>query len=172
MRRISAIVYALLIAVSSFAQYSCALGTDMAAVMQTGGVNMTAIGRIGSRWSVSWRSEISIESILYTKDVEYEEHHSEFVQTFRRGKVLHNSSIGMEYWPHGTFHGTYLGTGLKSLEDTEADCYMSIGYCIHIYKGLCMIMSYGTDILATMRNGKPSGTGLGIKILLAIGKQS
>ena len=172
MRRISAIVYALFIAVNSFAQYSCALGIDLAAVMQTGGVNITAIGRIGSRWSVSWRSEISIESILDTKDIEYEEHHGEFIKPYQRGKVLHNSSIGVEYWPHGTFQGTYLGTGLTCLEDIRADCYMSIGYCIHIYKGLCAIMSYGTDILATTRNEKPSGVGLGIKILLVIGNQS
>lgn len=172
MRRISAIVYALFIAVNSFAQYSCALGIDLAAVMQTGGVNITAIGQIGSRWSVSWRSEISIESILDTKDIEYDEHHGEFIKPYQRGKVLHNSSIGVEYWPHGTFQGTYLGTGLTCLEDIRADCYMSIGYCIHIYKGFCAIMSYGTDILATTRNGKPSGAGLGIKILLVIGNQS
>jgi hypothetical protein len=172
MRRISAIVYALFIAVNAFAQYSCALGTDLAAVMQTGGVNMTAIGRIGSRWSVSWRSEISIESILGTKDVEYEEHNGEFIQPYHRSEVAHNSSIGVEYWPHGAFQGAYLGTGLTCLEDTGTDCYMSIGYCIQIYKGLYTIMSYGTDILATMRSGKPSGAGLGIRLYLAIGKQS
>lgn len=172
MRRISIIVYALFTAVNAFAQYSCALGSDLATVMQTGGVNITAIGRIGSRWSVSWRSEISIESLLDAKDVEYEEHHGEFIQSLQRGKVSHNSSIGVEYWPHGTFQGTYLGTGLTCLEDIKADCYMSIGYCIQIYKGLCTIMSYGTDILATMRSGKPTGTGLGIKVYWAIGKQS
>lgn len=172
MRRISIIVYALFTAVNAFAQYSCALGTDLSAIMQTGGVNMTVICRLDSRWSVSWRSEVSIESILDTKDLEYEEHHGEFVKPYQIEQVLHNSSIGLEYWPYGTFQGTYLGTGLKCVKHAEADCCMSIGYCIHICKGLCTIMSYGTDILATMRNGKPSGARLGIKILFVIGNQS
>ena len=172
MKRISAIVYALFMGTNAFAQYSCALGTDLAAILQTGGVNISAIGRINTRWTASWKAEISIAPFLDEEDIEYDEHHGEFIEAHQREPVLHNSSIGLEYWPQGTFQGAFLETGIKCREDTEADCYMSIGYCIHVYKGFCTIMSYGTDILATLRSGKPSGAGLGIRIYWTIGKQS
>lgn len=168
----SAMILGLLIGLNTLAQYRCVLGTDLTAVLKTGGVNVSVRGRIGARWSASWRTELSLDSIRSDEDMEYVEHHGEFTVGYHREPVPHSSRAGLEYWPAGTFRGTYLGAGMKSTQDTEADCYMDIGYCIPVGKGLCAILSYGTDILATLRNGKPSGTGLGLGIYWAIGKHS
>lgn len=163
-------IYAVLLCTCSHAQPGFCLGIDLGSLIRNGGTSITAGCNFSSRWSVTWRVEGGIRLSPAEEDTEYVEHLGEF--GIHRGKAqsIRNSSIGFQYWTDSAFEGVYLETGVRCTQDMRADCCIGAGYCIPICKGLGTIISVGTDILSTLREGKASGTGLSIGVYWTIGK--
>ena len=151
-------ISAVLLCICSHAQPRFCLGIDLGSLIRNGGITVTAGCGFSSRWSVTWRAESGICPFSAKEDNEYEEHLGEFEVPREKAQSIRNSS--------------YLEAGVRCTQDMRADCCIGAGYCIPICKGLCTIISAGTDILSTLREGKASGTGLSIGVYWTIGKVS
>lgn len=165
-------ISAVLLCICSHAQPRFCLGVDLVSTIRSGGITVTAGCGFSSRWSVTWRAESGICPFSAKEDNEYDEHLGEFEIGREKTQSIRNSSVGFQYWTGSTFEGAYLEAGVRCTQDMRADCCIGAGYCIPICKNLCTIISAGTDILSTLREGKASGTGLSIGVYWTIGKVS
>lgn len=164
-------ISAILLCICGHAQPRFSLGIDLGSLIRSGGITVTAGCGFSSRWSVTWKAESGISPFSAKGDNEYDEHLGEFEIRREKTQSVRNSSIEFQYWTGSTFEGIYLEAGVRCTQDMMADCCIGAGYCIPICKGLCTIISAGTDILSTLREGKSSGTGLSIGVYWTFEKE-
>lgn len=162
MKRISVIFAALLMGTYCLAQHRTAIGTDLGPMIRSGILNLSAGYGFKERWSVTWNTGIGMGNHMKDGDTEYDAHLSEFDMPRESRKQIKESCISIQYWFDRTFDGAYLETGCRSGTDIVADCMIGAGYCIHIWKGLTAVLSYESDLLASLQEEKPTGSGLSI----------
>lgn len=170
MKRIYAITFILFMGISVPAQHKGAIGTDLGKMIGNSIINISAGYGFASRWSATWHTEINTEPFCKEADQEHEEHKEEFIEPQERRETTYRNSLSVEYWTYTTYEGFFLKTGCRC--GTDLECIIGAGYFIPIWRGMKAILSYENDILASLRGGKPTGTGITIGIYWIIQKHN
>lgn len=168
MKRISAIFLCLLIGTAAFPQHKVEIGTDLGRMLKKGVLNISAGYGFSDRWSLSWTADICTRLPKKEDSIEHEMHMAEFEVMNDKRSGICSSMMAVRYWPAGTYEGVWMEAGCRCTEGTGADCCIGVGYSIPIWRGLTAGLSYGADILASLRESKPSGNGLTIGIFWII----
>ena len=164
MRSLLAVILVLLTGECAVAQNRYAIGTDLTGIIRTRAVNISAGCGFTENWSVSWASTIDISPFRNGMSPEEEEHRTEFSPSQTDTKITGSHSISVQYWMHTAFTGTYLTGGIRHINNGKTDYTIGAGYCIPVWKGFRMNISYETDILSSLQDEGPSGRGLHIGI--------
>lgn len=164
MKQIPAMIFAIIIGFNSFAQHKSHISLDMGSILKGESINLSAGYGFSSRWSVSWKTEMNMQILRAEHDKEYMAHISEFSDNTVKSSPPYGNSISIQYWPDSVYEGAWLEAGCRCTEKFKADCVIGVGYMIHVWKGLKTVLSYQTDLLSSLKEGRSSGTGLTLGI--------
>ncbi|MBO7192622.1 MAG: hypothetical protein J6V17_04455 [Bacteroidales bacterium] len=162
----SAIIFTLITSFTCLAQHKVSIGIDIGQIMNSGNIGLHAGYGFAEKWSASYSVETDI--VKNSTDIEYENHLSEFTEIQSPEISACNHLLSVYYWFDETYKGAYLEFGCRSGEKIRTDCTLGIGYNIPIWKGLSIVLSYGTDLIASMKSGKTEGKGAGLSICWTI----
>ena len=169
MKRTLSAIAAIFLSTYAFAHVRTALGTDLMPLLEKGHIRFQAGHGFNERWSASFSAELDARIYPRVTDAEYKDHLYEFGEGPE--EVSENDGcfrMSVCYWTKETYKGMFLGVGCRCSFNESPDCFLDIGYAIHIWKGLTMIFSYGTDLIATSRSGRHIGQGAGIGLYWTI----
>ncbi|MBR5835853.1 MAG: hypothetical protein IKY66_06775 [Bacteroidales bacterium] len=164
MKSILTVIFVLLIGECAAAQHKAAAGIDLTGIIRSKSLNISASYGFTESWSASWMSSIDLSLLKDEESQEEEEHRSEFSHTQTEIQMTGSHSLTFQYWPGNVFTGTYMTAGIKRIGDGKTDCIVGAGYCIPVWKGLRMNISYETDIISSFQDKAPTGRGLHIGI--------
>ena len=171
MKLIVAILSALLTGVCSYAQHQSAIGIDISSAIKTRQIEVSGSYGFGKKWSASYSGDFQIRIPGKETDMEYEEHVSEFNASIEYDFPLDNHHIAVEYWTEQAYEGLYLQIGCRCNNDIQVDCTVGAGFCIHIWKGLSVTLSYMKDLMGSFKAGAPTGKGANITLNWIINKE-
>ena len=161
----SAIIFTLITGFTCLAQHKVNIGLDIGPILKNGSIGLYAGYGFG-KWSASYSAETGI--VRKSVDMEYEEHLSEFTETYKSEISICRHQVSVCYWLDETYKGAYLEIGCRSGVKIKADCTLGIGYNIPVWKGLSISLSYDTDLMASIRSGKAEGKGAGLSVCWTI----
>ena len=174
MKRTIFIILAVLNSLISLAQDKVALGLNMSSILENGRVGILASHGFSTRWSASFSAELKRWTGAGEINQEYEDHLAEFDDVRHQHKDTEACyRISLRYWLNETYKGVFLGIGCRCTKGEDPDCSIDLGYSIPIRRSIRLVLNYGTDLIATSRNGTAAGQGLTIGLYWTIktGKQ-
>ena len=161
MKRTIFIILTVLNGMSSLAQDRAALGLDISSILERGSISILASHGFSTRWSASFSAELKGWTGVGEISQEYEEHLAEFDDVpYRRKDTEACYRMSLQYWLNETYRGVFLGIGCRCAKGEDPDCSIDLGYSIPVRESIRLILNFGTDLIATSRNGKAVGQGL------------
>lgn len=154
---------------SCLAQNKVAFGLDMSSILENGRIGILASHGFSAKWSASFSAELKGWYGAPKINQEYEDHLAEFNDVPYKHKDTEACyRMSLRYWLNETYTGVFLGVGCRCAKGEDPDCSIDIGYCVPIQKSIRMVLKYGTDLIATSRNGTATGQGLTIGLYWTI----
>ena len=154
----------MLIGLNSFAQQKSHISLDMGSIFRSKSIHLSAGYGFHGRWSVSWKTDMSTQTLRMEQDNEYMDHISEFSDDIMTSSLPYGNSVSIQYWPDSVYEGAWLEAGCWCSDKFQTDCIIGAGYMIPVWKDLKAVLSYQTGLLSSLKEGKPSGAGLTIGI--------
>lgn len=91
-------------------------------------------------------------------------HENEFYPVRTVEDISSWSGFALHYWTYKSYEGSYITIGCKCIEETDADCWVGLGYQMTIAKGLSVSIALEADMIASYFKKRLSGNGLTIEL--------
>ena len=169
MKRTISIISAVLYGISSLAQDKAALGLEVSSLLYDGSICIAAGHGFSSKWSAEFSTEIKGWPEGRDEDKEYMDHLAEFDDVpYAHEDTEACCRMSVRYWMNETYKGAFVGIGCRCARDRSPDCTLDIGYSMPVRKNLILALHYGTDLIATYKEGKAAGQGIAVGLYWTI----
>ena len=138
------------------------ISLDISSLMKRSHAKMILSHQISEHWSISAAAAVSLATFKRKRGDEEQNHRDEFEQEQAPTVSKSHTTLCMSFWPVSTYSGPFISAGGKILFNGKADCTMSMGYCMKIYKGFSLSAAYSTDIIDSYQSDTVKGEGIQI----------
>lgn len=169
MKRITAMIAALIYGLTCLAQDKVALGLEVSSLLYDSSICIAGGHGFSSKWSAEFSVQIKGGQGGTGKDKEYMDHLAEFHDVpYENEDTEAYCRMSVRYWLKETYERAFIGIGCRCSKAKKPDCTIDLGYCIPLRKSMRLAIHYGMDLIATSREGKASGQGIAIGIYWTI----